>query len=274
MANSNDFSNLTALAQTINNTAEFGLKIAQESNSIARSLDSIHESSVMNAVFSLKSSAVTNAVAIMENVSQPISQTNSTLQLIENTLELSSSFTQSVAAEDAMSSPDDSIIGPVEKLESVLNLYDRSAELQSPSLSQESVERSINTEILRGILEASSTFIDRLVESITKLLLVISEKIHEVIDSIEPTMMLCLHNLFHWITHALPKIKLISFKDDSPPKSLYLYLALVTVSYIKEVQIDFLEHAQNHRRINLIRIQNRGEDSDSSDKNILQLLVA
>lgn len=274
MANSNDFSNLTAIAQTINKTAEVGLKIAQESNSIARSLDSIHESSVMDAVFSLESSAVTNAVATIENVSQPVSQTSATLQLIENTLELSSSFVQSTAVEYAMEAPADSVIGPVEKLESILNSYDRSAELQSPGFSQESIERSLNTEILMGILEASTTFIDRLVESITKLLLVISEKVHEVIDSIEPTMMLCLHNLFHWIAHALPKIKLISFKDDSPPKSLYLYLALVTVSYIKEVQIDFLEHAQNHRRINLIRIQNRGEDSDSSDKNILQLLVA
>lgn len=288
-----DANDLPGIAEVLNKTAKVCLQEAQESVSeMPHILDLF--SGVGTSDFS--SSPVMTAISSLQEVIKPVSKTQKMIQNIVASIDTNATqdiaarmtmsyFSVSTAMDSALPSSNENnsvealkatwFMCSVDKLAYITSILDRSSKLIDTEFVSSLEYGYYVIKILSNIVSASNDLVSGLLGNLQKFATMMNESARWHMDDIGSSMLSCLFNITLWLLHNGARgLRFLFRRRSTIPRIISCVTAPETTTCIREMQISFLEHAEQARSINLIRVQNRGDDSDASDNHTVQLIAA
>lgn len=156
-------------------------------------------------------------------------------------------------------------------LEGINEALSRSSLLTAVSLTDISIDE---TGILAGIASASGILAGGLIDDIQRVSGVLSNRVLDLFCGTGTLMHAAMHDVLHWMIGNLWRIR-SRFRNRSSPHPGICYVRIEPdKSKAENIRTKFRDYAPRIRKVNLKRVQARGEDSGDSDHNTLNLLAA
>lgn len=130
------------------------------------------------------------------------------------------------------------------------------------------------TGILAGIASASGILAGGLIDDIQRVSGVLSSRVLDLFCGTGTLMHAAMHDVLHWMIGNLWRIRSKFRSKSSPPPGICYIRIEPDKSRAEKVRTRFREYAPLIRKVNLKRVQARGEDSGDSDHNTLISIAA